>query len=154
MALYLSNDGEVNLKSVFDALHSRSIQLAVPLVEERNMSFVVFDPEAEMEKNQWGIEEPRLRTMVDRKDMDLALVPLVAFADTGDRMGRGGGYYDRYFENDDTVLVGIAYDLQRQEPFATNPWDRRLDAVVTESGWTLCSDRSRDHFIKEVASNT
>ena len=74
---------------------------------------------------------------IDPDTLDVALVPLLGFDDHGQRLGMGGGFYDRYFSSAEQRpwIVGIAYDIQRLEKsLPSEPWDVMLDAVVTETG--------------------
>lgn len=65
---------------------------------------------------------------------DLLVVPGVAFDETGHRLGFGGGYYDRTLSGTAARPVGLAYDIQRVERLPTQPWDRPVAALVTETG--------------------
>jgi 5-formyltetrahydrofolate cyclo-ligase len=67
----------------------------------------------------------------------------VAFSATGDRLGMGGGYYDRSFafrlqSSAPPRLVGVGYGFQRHDGLRAEPWDVPLDAVVTEDGLLAC----------------
>ena len=107
----------------------------------------MFDQNTSFSINKWGIREPNERITVAIDAIDLALVPLVGFTENGARLGRGGGYYDRSFANNDkAMLIGVAHELQRQGDIVENPWDKRLDAVVTNDGWTLCSERAKSQI--------
>lgn len=143
VAVYLCSDGEVDLSPVIDELYSRGVKLVAPRIEGSEMRFLPFNPSETHSQNQWGIREPKIGAHVDETEMSVALVPLVAFTDEGNRLGRGKGFYDRYFNGDETLLIGIGHELQRVESMETKAWDRRLDAVVTERGWRICSCRAK-----------
>ena len=75
------------------------------------------------------------------RSLDLILVPLVAFDANGQRVGMGGGFYDRTLGKarinstwKRPYLIGIAHELQRVPAIAVQPWDVQMDAVVTEAG--------------------
>jgi 5-formyltetrahydrofolate cyclo-ligase len=75
-------------------------------------------------------------------------MPLVAFDDSGSRLGMGAGYYDRYLGRLPggltPLLVGLAHEAQRSNtPLPGNPWDVPLDGVVTENGWQPFSPRAK-----------
>ena len=74
---------------------------------------------------------------------EIVIVPLVAFDADGNRLGYGGGFYDRTLEllrsQQDTIAVGYAYDAQRATQLPLEPTDQPLDAMVTETGVTWFS---------------
>lgn len=144
IAVYLCNDGEVNLSATIEGLHERGHSLVAPRMKAGGyMAFYELERFVSLETNAWGISEPRATNSVESESLDVALVPLVAFTDAGDRLGRGGGYYDRYFQHCDTFMVGIGHELQRVPTLTPHRWDKSLDAVVTEKGWRLCSGRAK-----------
>ena len=153
VAVYFCSDGEVDLSPVIEKLHSVGIKLVAPKVEGMEMEFVSFDPSETLSQNQWGIREPETGMSVQETEMSVALVPLVAFTDEGDRLGRGKGFYDRYFNGDETLLIGIGHELQKLDSIERNAWDRRLDAVVTERGWRICSPRAKARLVLNSGDN-
>lgn len=95
-----------------------------------------------MKPNQYGISEPDIPISHQLKpiELDIVLMPLVAFDLNGNRLGMGGGFYDRSFSflmrrksNKKPRLIGVAYDFQEIETLDSDSWDVPLDAVVTES---------------------
>ncbi|MBT5713749.1 5-formyltetrahydrofolate cyclo-ligase, partial [Candidatus Poribacteria bacterium] len=84
----------------------------------------------------WGIPTPRKRcAVVDGSDVDIVLVPMVAFDDEGWRIGHGGGYYDRFLSaNPRAYRLGVAFELQRVDACFPQGWDERLHALVSEEG--------------------
>ncbi len=153
VAVYLSNDGEVDLSAVIEKLHSGGTKLVAPRIDEAEMLFMSFDPSEALSLNKWGIREPIADTCVVQTEITVALVPLVAFSDDGDRLGRGKGYYDRYFKDSEAFLIGIGHDLQKVESLEQKAWDRRLDAVVTESGWRVYSHRAEAYLVLEAGNS-
>lgn len=93
-------------------------------------------------RDHFGIPEPRveLRTdeayQFDPTRLDLVIVPGRAFSPKGDRLGRGKGFYDRFFQRlrPDCRLVGLAYSTQIVESVPTEQHDRLMDLVITEEG--------------------
>lgn len=142
VGVYLSSDGEVDLSRVITKLHAGGITLLAPRIDGSDMQFLPFSPSVPLSRNQWGIREPDDIPCREEEEMSVALVPLVAFTEQGDRLGRGKGFYDRYFKGSETLLVGIGHELQRVDSVEQKPWDRRLDAVVTEKGWRICSSHA------------
>ncbi|CCQ09874.1 5-formyltetrahydrofolate cyclo-ligase [Pseudoalteromonas luteoviolacea B = ATCC 29581] len=92
-----------------------------------------------MKANAYGILEPVLNCseVCPIAQLDLLLMPLVAFDKQGNRMGMGGGYYDRtlasyYKQNWETPrLIGLAHDCQQVDELPTEVWDVPLQAILT-----------------------
>lgn len=96
-----------------------------------------------MTPNRFGILEPDIQhnRIMHPRSLDIVIVPLVAFDVQRNRLGMGGGYYDRTFEASRVRsewkrprLIGVAHELQKQKLLATRSWDISLDAVITEEG--------------------
>ncbi len=105
------------------------------------LRFVRWTTSETMHPNRFGIPEPtrRGRHIRPARHLDLILVPLVGFDSACNRIGMGGGYYDRTLAYLKARrfwrrprLIGVAHECQRIETIETRPWDVPLDAVVTE----------------------
>ena len=124
VAAFIATRGEVNLQPWFAAIPA-GLHIGLPIVaaERGSMSFHAFDPHADA-------------PLLDSAAFDAMLTPLVAFDSRGNRLGMGGGYYDRYLAAAGTrpYLLGVAFACQQAEALPTEEWDMRLDAVVTENG--------------------
>ena len=83
--------------------------------------------------NKYGIPEPE---NTNRVYPDILFVPLVAFDKELNRLGYGGGFYDRYIEKiskiKKIVKVGLAFSFQKFKMIPTNKYDKKLDIVITE----------------------
>lgn len=145
IAFYLTNDGEMNLDLLIKHAWQQGKQCYLPVLAEPNTQrlwFIPYTPGTKLKNNRFGIPEPihshstRLRKTIS---LDLILMPLVAFDEQGNRMGMGGGFYDRtlaflrqrrYWHKPN--LLGVAYEFQKQQQLQTNPWDIPLQAIATE----------------------
>lgn len=86
--------------------------------------------EDELEPAPWGALQPD--SGANAVDPDVLIVPLLAFTDRGERLGQGGGHYDRYLQDHpDAIPIGLAWDCQRVERLPVEPHDVPLRAVVT-----------------------
>jgi 5-formyltetrahydrofolate cyclo-ligase len=146
IAVYLPNDGEIDLWPLIHYAWQHGKHCYLPIVGHRHthrLWFVPFSAQTPMYPNRYGIPEPvhhnRARGFPLRR-LDLVLMPLVGFDPHGNRLGMGGGYYDRTFAFlhrhshwRKPRLVGTAYDFQRQAQLDAQPWDVPLDAIVTEA---------------------
>jgi 5-formyltetrahydrofolate cyclo-ligase len=140
IALYSALYNEVNLSTLLQT----NKQLYLPVVQADNaMTFQHYDKDTAMLKNKYGILEPQNDLIVAASEIDLCLMPLVGFNRNGDRLGMGGGYYDRYFELNQkqkkpTILAGIAYDFQEDDTIQNQQWDIPLDIIFTNKEVIYC----------------
>ncbi len=92
---------------------------------------------------EWGMREPRVvvEEPIAPEVFDLIVVPGLAFTLRGDRLGYGGGYYDRYLPliRQDALSVGIGYEFQVIDRLPAEPFDRRVDGLVTPSRVIACA---------------
>ena len=134
---YLASDGEVDLGGVMAACRQREVAVAVPRVIGRDMTFAGLAQETPITRNRFGIAEPAPSVPAwPLAKLSFVLAPVVAFDAAGNRLGRGGGYYDRCFSAPDAPpLVGVAFECQRVPSLPAKPHDVPLAAVVTEAGW-------------------
>ncbi|PWK81858.1 5-formyltetrahydrofolate cyclo-ligase [Fulvimonas soli] len=141
VAGYWACDGELPLNLVIPPLLARGQQFLLPLLErDRSLRFAPWQPGQEVQPNRHGIPEPAApREWYAPFQLDLVLVPLLAFDRRGHRLGTGGGYYDRSFaflseqlRPTEPLLVGIAYDFQELPAIEAAAWDVPLDYVATD----------------------
>ena len=94
-----------------------------------------------MRINRFKLPEPDVTDaeMLEPESLDLVLVPLVVFDPQLNRIGMGGGYYDRSFEFrkqpgcNVPALIGVAHELQKVDQLVPEEWDVRLDMVITDA---------------------
>ena len=141
IAVYWAVNGEVGLDPVIEDAWGKGKHVYLPVLENKALLFSPYRPDTPLKKNRLGLPEPDVHpsAALSGKNMDLVLMPLVAFDSQGHRMGMGGGFYDRSFAFRLTsntrmrpVLLGIAHDFQRVDRVHREPWDVPLDGVITE----------------------
>lgn len=143
IAAYLPFDGEVDLTPLLTGAIDAGKTIYLPrLGSKRNgdMHFVRADPRDPLRPNRFGIGEPAPAAgrQSPPGSIDLVLVPLVGFDETGTRLGMGGGFYDRCFAalaSRGTFrprLVGVAFECQKLDHIQRMHWDVPLSLVVTE----------------------
>lgn len=142
IALYLTADGEIDPAPICHAAWrlGKTVYLPVlhPLRHDR-MIFVRYRRGDRLLPNRLGIPEPATRRATARPwQLDLVLMPLVAFDRQGNRLGMGGGFYDRTFAKEAAThwprrprLCGLAHRLQEVAALPVNPWDVPLARVFT-----------------------
>ncbi|HFB64023.1 MAG TPA: 5-formyltetrahydrofolate cyclo-ligase [Aeromonadales bacterium] len=146
VALYIANDGELDPGKLIKSCWDDGYRVYLPLIDQnqpRQLLFARYLPEARLKPNQFGIPEPdpETTTIVTVNELDVIFMPLVAYTEAGERLGMGGGYYDntlRQQNNHRAELIGLAHSIQKQPTLPVEPWDIRLDGIVTEKGFNRC----------------
>jgi len=105
-------------------------QILLPMVKEDKMLIKPFVSTQDLHKSDMGIWEPATQNEY-LKHIDIVLVPGIAFDKFKNRLGRGKGYYDRYFTNKNITKVGICYDFQLLENVPTESYDVKMDIIIT-----------------------
>ena len=102
-----------------------------PVVHRKAMVACPYEGNSKMHRGKFNIPEPTTPPYTGH--IDMVLVPGVAFDKSGNRLGRGGGYYDRFITNlgKKTLLAGVGYDFQLVDKVPANRRDKRLNYVVT-----------------------
>jgi 5-formyltetrahydrofolate cyclo-ligase len=141
IGIYHPVNGEANTLQLINFMWSIGQQVFLPIIDKKNLLFGRVNVDSKLKKNRFGILEPSITKSMQMSAnlLDMIFVPLVAFDLNGHRIGMGSGYYDRTFEKrlltkdvKGPVLVGLAYEFQKQECLNRQPWDVPLDMVVTE----------------------
>ena len=133
VGVYAADDGEVDLAPLIARCWKHDIAVALPVIRIAGLAFASYRQEDALRRARYGLLEPARGSAVAPA---LVLTPLVAFDAQGHRLGRGGGYYDRYFAANPAIeRVGIAHECQRAPQLPSDDWDVPLPAVVTERGW-------------------
>jgi 5,10-methenyltetrahydrofolate synthetase len=125
---------EVDILEFLKNLEIKGLELSLPVVKKKNqMDFYSWSNKNLLKLNKYGIPEPE---KIKKVFPDILLVPLVAFDDRLNRIGYGGGYYDRYINkisNKKNLLkIGIAHSCQKINRVPVNKYDMKLDIIITE----------------------
>ena len=105
-------------------------QMLLPMVKGDKMLIKPFTTTDDLKKSDMGIWEPDAQKEY-LKQIDVVIVPGVAFDKSKNRLGRGKGYYDKYFSGKKILRIGICYDFQLLEVIPTEPFDVKMDKVIT-----------------------
>ena len=137
IGLYRSDAGEAPSANYIKFFFERGHPITLPRVTtlDKPMEFRLHtDPyeESDLESGVWGLRQPGLKALVVTPEV--LFMPLVGFTARGDRLGQGGGYYDRYLAaHPQTAAIGMAWDVQEVPELPTELHDIRLSAIVTPS---------------------
>lgn len=138
IAAYASFDREVNTDRLLTGLLARGFKLVLPVIDNqtRKMEFRDAKNLSALTLSAYGILEPQHGQRCLPQEIELYFIPGLAFDRKGNRLGRGGGYYDRYLSaiGPDAVKVGIAYQLQIDPALPVETHDLQVDLLITETG--------------------
>lgn len=139
---YLCFDGEISTHLIHLLAWQQNKALVLPILDPKCSGHLVFHEyfaDSHMQVNKFGIAEPLLEKnkQVTMAHIDVMLVPMVGFDQQANRMGMGGGFYDRtlaniYQNKDRPLLVGVAHDAQEVTQLSPAEWDIPMDYIVTD----------------------
>ncbi|MDT8283855.1 MAG: 5-formyltetrahydrofolate cyclo-ligase [Gammaproteobacteria bacterium] len=143
IACYLANDGEIDPYLLIEHAWFAGKNVYLPILSplKNSLYFAPYEQDSHLKLNRFNIPEPTCHPSDWRKasQLDLLLLPLVAFDTRGNRIGMGGGFYDRtlaYLQHRrywrKPVLAGVAHEIQKVEQLKSQSWDIPLDYVITE----------------------
>lgn len=137
IAAYLAQDGEISPAHCLQSLPGHRLYLPRlhPLRPNR-LEFHAWRSNTRLEANRFGIPEPRRSRQRPWWSLSLILLPLVAFDPQGQRLGMGGGFYDRSlnrYPGRRPLLFGLAHDCQQVALLPVASWDIALDGILTGS---------------------
>ncbi len=140
VALYLANDGEISPADLCQWCWQQNIQVYLPVLDGKALVFARYEQDSDWQENRFGILEPIDPNPITGADLDWVFMPLVGFDHKGDRLGMGGGFYDRTFEHKaaTTKLIGLAHDCQEVPQLPTASWDVPLSGILTPTRFINC----------------
>lgn len=138
--MFWSFGSEVDTEPLIRGWVAEGKTVALPRIEGSDVVPVAFAPGDPTSKTSFGAMEPAEGRVLDPSELDLVIVPGVAFDRAGNRVGYGAGYYDRFLRRTriGVPAVAIAFALQVVPEVPTGRADRRVDAIVTEAEVVRC----------------
>ncbi len=125
--LYYPIHNEIDLRALLTAAPEKEYFL--PVTHRKSIEVRPYDNDVSMKRGYFGIPEPQTARYTGK--LDLVIVPAVAFDKANNRLGRGGGYYDRFLNySKHTTKIGVGYKFQLKEHIPTDHHDKKMDAVV------------------------
>ena len=131
---YYPSNYEIDDLDILDLLEKKNFKVSLPIIKKDNqMNFQSWSRNDPLKINKFGIPEP-----VSSKIFypDILLVPLVAYDSSLNRLGYGGGYYDRYIEKIEkikqVIKIGLAFSFQKISSIPINQYDKKLDFIINE----------------------
>lgn len=134
IGLYLADDGEVNLDPLIERGLGAGKRCCAPWFNPRRQCYEMAEitsPDA-YAPGRFGIREPLAAIPCALEEIDLIAVPGTAFDRRGNRLGRGGGHYDRLLDGFRGTAAGVAFDFQLLPSVPSGPHDRPVNVIVTD----------------------
>ena len=138
--LYQSIDNEPSIKETIELAWQKDIEVYIPkFISKEKMIINRLSKNSSHSKNKFGIKESNDLDTVELNEIDLAVLPLVGIDINGFRLGYGGGYYDRFFNQGSELsrkpfIIGTGYAFQILEVSFAEGHDLKYDSVITEKG--------------------
>lgn len=139
IALYFSLSYEVDTIAIIKKLLETNKKIALPRIQEQNLQFYYIENFSDLEIDKhWNIYQPRVTNQIaEIGNLDLIILPLIAFNSNRYRLGHGKGYYDRYLSSSDLKAVKLVLAYQVQEIpssiiFSDN-WDVTFDDIIVDN---------------------
>ena len=131
---YYPSNYEIDDLEILDLLERKNFKISLPVIRKNNqMDFSKWSNNDPLKINKFGIPEP---ISLKKLYPDILLVPVVGYDNDLNRLGYGGGFYDRYInKNEKTkkiIKIGLAFSFQKTKDIPLNQYDKKLDFIITE----------------------
>ena len=133
VACYHSTGSEVKTHEIMQEILSHGKTLGLPRVKGNEIIFCIVKKFEDLEKGEFGIMEPKQNCPILEK-FDIIIVPAVAMAENGQRLGYGMGYYDRFLVGKNTITIALAYTKSIAKNIPKSDSDVLISMIVTEDG--------------------
>jgi 5-formyltetrahydrofolate cyclo-ligase len=130
---YIAFDGEVDTEDMIRKARILGKRIVVPVCrKDRQIMPCILNDKARLVRSLYGILEPAIKKPSNLEELDLVIVPGIAFDKEGRRLGRGKGYYDRFLKKlpDRASSIGLAFDFQILPSTPATPIDVSVDRVI------------------------
>ena len=134
---YMSTKNEVMTHDMIKESLKRK-KVVVPVVKGRKLELSELEDFTQLVPSTFGILEPRIVNAVEPRDVDLFIVPGVAFDKTGNRIGYGKGYFDKLLVEARAPIVALSYEFQIISSIRAKHWDVKVNKIITESNIIEC----------------
>tara|TARA_B100000003_G_scaffold198944_1_gene204360 strand:+ start:286 stop:831 length:546 start_codon:yes stop_codon:yes gene_type:complete len=134
---YFPYNNEMSVLNILEFLEKKKYHISLPVIGKKNsMNFIRWSHIEPLKINKYGIPEP---LSLNKIKPDILLIPLVAFDNRLNRLGYGGGFYDRYLsklqKNSKIIKIGIGFSFQKVKHLPINKHDQKLDYIITEKNF-------------------
>ncbi len=129
---YISIKNEIEMTEINRRVLEDRKTLLFPVIEGEYIKAIKTDSLKKLEEKKFGVIEPVCGEESEKADIDLIIVPGVAFDKRGNRIGFGKGYYDRFLKGYRGKKIALAYEFQLVDRIETEEHDERVDEIITE----------------------
>jgi len=134
---YYPYNYEIDIMKILEKLEKYNYKITLPKIKKNfQMDFFSWSVKDPLSINKYGIPEP---VSSKTEYPDILLVPIVAYDKNLNRIGYGGGFYDRYInkikKRKKIITIGLAYSFQEVKKISINKYDKKLDFIITEKGF-------------------
>lgn len=138
--LYMPLGNEVCTSEIIEDALLMSKNVLVPVTDKETFEIVAhrITEKTQFEKGVFSLDEPKEKEVFDRRKIDTIIVPGIAFGKDGTRIGFGKGCYDRFLQDSFALKIGFCYDFQLCENIEIDPFDIKMDYIVTENELINC----------------
>ena len=134
LLIYLSKPEEVDTRRLIEWSQKRGISVLVPVTSGHGqMAWSRLSRPFTLKNGPYGIPVPAILDMTPPPPEAPVIIPCIAFAENGHRIGHGAGFYDRFLAKHDGLKIALAFEVQLVPDFETDEHDIPMDVVVTES---------------------
>jgi 5-formyltetrahydrofolate cyclo-ligase len=134
IGVYVSYKHEVDTRRLIEN-YAKEKRICVPKIEKGKMNFYAISSLDALKPGFFGVDEPESINLIEPSEIDLMLVPLLAFDHNDFRIGYGKGFYDAYMKEANYYKLGLAYSFQEIADTQPHPLDVALDTILTEEGF-------------------
>lgn len=130
-AIYLPFNNEIDLTELLST--NLGHRFFIPAIKGQNMQFQQHQPQLPTKTHHFGMQQPNFIDNHIEPKLNLCLMPLLGFDNNGNRLGMGGGFYDRYFaKHKDCQLIAVAHQCQHYPELPVDDWDIKPQQIITE----------------------
>ncbi|MBI2137424.1 5-formyltetrahydrofolate cyclo-ligase [Candidatus Woesearchaeota archaeon] len=138
--LYMAKGNEVRTLELLQGALSSGKKVALPITDlsKKEIEAGLAESEEELEEGPFDIPEPKGRTKIRAAEIELIIVPGIAFDENGNRIGYGLGFYDRFLKKTEAKRIALAYEQQIVDRILTTEHDEKIDKIITEERTIDC----------------
>lgn len=134
---------EIQTEFIITELWKQNKKVIVPKINNNELLNCLYNPDTVLAENHWGVKEPKKQELIPNEDIDIVLLPMLICDKNGNRIGYGGGFYDRFLPNlkPNVKLVGINY-FEPIDFIENENHDIPLDTLITPKGFKKFKEKS------------